>query len=240
MTTSWICHRGIRENGLIENTLEAFKLAVDRGFRVLETDLRLTQDGHIVLSHDPDFKRTLGDKRRIQDMSRAAIEALKASNGQKILFLDRFLDEFPDCAYVFDVKPETSRATLEALRAYLSQRADDTESRVTFLLWRSRDIPFVSSQFPKACRFAGENECRRAGVSVIFFGGWLAGIKQGLVYSVPPVFAGRYLFNASMVRRYHDLGALILGYLPRDISDAKAALDAGFDKILSDGIFINE
>ena len=151
MTTSWICHRGIRENGLIENTLEAFKLAVDRGFRVLETDLRLTQDGHIVLSHDPDFKRTLGDKRRIQDMSRAAIEALKASNGQKILFLDRFLDEFPDCAYVFDVKPETSRATLEALRAYLSQRADDTESPLVAKSRYSFCIQPVSQGLP-LCR----------------------------------------------------------------------------------------
>lgn len=45
-------HRGAR--GLApENTLAAFKIALDLGVSTLETDLAVTKDGVVVLSHDP-------------------------------------------------------------------------------------------------------------------------------------------------------------------------------------------
>ena len=239
MSPVWICHRGVRDTGFIENTLEAYQEAVRRGFRVLETDLRVTTDGHIVLSHDPDLDRVGDDVRHIKDMSRSDLEKIRLPNGQKILFLDQFLKEFPDCQYVFDVKPETSRRTLETLVKFLAARSDEVAARVTFLLWRTEDISFVSEFFPASRRFAGERECQRAGVSILFFGGCFSGVKPGIVYSIPPVFAGRYLFTRETVERYHRLGAKVLAYLPRHADDAKAALEAGFDEILSDGVLLN-
>lgn len=45
-------HRGAR--GLLaENTLESFARALDIGVTTLETDLAITRDDHVVLSHDP-------------------------------------------------------------------------------------------------------------------------------------------------------------------------------------------
>jgi len=41
-----------------ENTLEAFRGAIELGCSHLETDLRLTRDGQIVLIHDPSLERT--------------------------------------------------------------------------------------------------------------------------------------------------------------------------------------
>ena len=48
-----IAHRGASADAP-ENTLEAFKLAVDQGADMIETDLHLTKDGAIVLVHDPE------------------------------------------------------------------------------------------------------------------------------------------------------------------------------------------
>jgi glycerophosphoryl diester phosphodiesterase len=45
-------HRGARGH-LPENTLPAFELAITQGVATLETDLALTKDGHLVLTHDP-------------------------------------------------------------------------------------------------------------------------------------------------------------------------------------------
>jgi len=47
-------HRGVM-SGAPENTLAAFKLAVDMGFEWIEVDVRLTKDGHHVVFHDGDL-----------------------------------------------------------------------------------------------------------------------------------------------------------------------------------------
>jgi glycerophosphoryl diester phosphodiesterase len=52
-----IAHRGA-PGELPENTLASFARALDQGANVLETDLRFTQDGAIVLFHDATLDRT--------------------------------------------------------------------------------------------------------------------------------------------------------------------------------------
>ena len=53
-----IAHRG-ESNDAPENTLPAYKLAVDRGFGS-ECDLYLSKDGRVFTFHDSDLKRTTG------------------------------------------------------------------------------------------------------------------------------------------------------------------------------------
>jgi glycerophosphoryl diester phosphodiesterase len=52
-----IAHRGASRDAP-ENTLEAFALAVEQGADMIETDLHLTEDGEIVLVHDPEIGDT--------------------------------------------------------------------------------------------------------------------------------------------------------------------------------------
>ena len=54
----WVAaHRGWCEK-YPENTMLAFEKAIDLGVDQLETDLRMTRDGAIVLMHDADVART--------------------------------------------------------------------------------------------------------------------------------------------------------------------------------------
>ncbi len=56
-------HRGAR--GLApENTLAAFRAALDIGVSTLETDLAVTRDGVLVLTHDPQLNPALDARRR--------------------------------------------------------------------------------------------------------------------------------------------------------------------------------
>src|SRR5437868_5623824 len=41
-----------------ENTMPAFELAVEQGVDVLEMDVQLTRDGHLIVMHDEDGART--------------------------------------------------------------------------------------------------------------------------------------------------------------------------------------
>ncbi|KAK6217592.1 glycerophosphoryl diester phosphodiesterase [Colletotrichum tabaci] len=61
-----IAHRGFKAL-YPENTLLAFRGALDAGAHALETDLHLTRDGVVVLSHDGNLKRCFGVDRRISE-----------------------------------------------------------------------------------------------------------------------------------------------------------------------------
>ena len=51
-----MAHRGFSLDGL-ENSMAAFRAAVDLGFRHLETDVHTTADGVLVLFHDKTLDR---------------------------------------------------------------------------------------------------------------------------------------------------------------------------------------
>lgn len=53
-----VCHRGLATMGLPENTLTAFRDAKDKGWKWVETDIRMTSDGVWVCLHDESINRT--------------------------------------------------------------------------------------------------------------------------------------------------------------------------------------
>lgn len=71
-----IAHRGYKY-AFPENTMGAFRGAVKAGSNAIETDIHLSKDGVVVLSHDPDLKRCFGQKEKIIDCDWAYLETLK-------------------------------------------------------------------------------------------------------------------------------------------------------------------
>jgi glycerophosphoryl diester phosphodiesterase len=69
-----IAHRGASADAP-ENTLAAFRLAIDEGADGLECDLRMSADGVIVISHDDSLKRTHAQPVRIDGATAAALAA---------------------------------------------------------------------------------------------------------------------------------------------------------------------
>ncbi|KAF2005760.1 tubulin-domain-containing protein [Amniculicola lignicola CBS 123094] len=61
-----IAHRGYKAK-FPENTMGAFKGAVEVGAQAIETDVHLSKDGVVVLSHDKDLKRCFGRQEKIID-----------------------------------------------------------------------------------------------------------------------------------------------------------------------------
>ena len=76
-------HRGDRIHGL-ENTMTAFRLAVEAGVDMIETDVRMTADGQLVLMHDETVDRTTDGTGYVKDLTLVQIKKLNAavnSNG---------------------------------------------------------------------------------------------------------------------------------------------------------------
>lgn len=78
-STRLIAHRGAHDhaNGLIENTLPAFKRAYEIGCWGIELDVRSTADKVLVVHHDLDLNRLWGKPIRIADINFAALRELE-------------------------------------------------------------------------------------------------------------------------------------------------------------------
>ncbi len=61
-----IAHRGYKAK-FPENTMASFKGAVEAGTHALETDVHVTKDEVVILSHDPSLKRCYGVDKKIKD-----------------------------------------------------------------------------------------------------------------------------------------------------------------------------
>lgn len=79
-----------------ENTLEAFRAAIELGVDQLETDIHLTKDGHLVLIHDNTVDRTTNGTGRVCDMTLEQLQALDLGNGAKIPTLQQLMELVKD------------------------------------------------------------------------------------------------------------------------------------------------
>lgn len=67
-----------------ENTLSAFRKAIDLNADYVEFDLHLTRDNEIVICHDADTLRTTGIKKVIKETTLEELQKLDAGQGEKI------------------------------------------------------------------------------------------------------------------------------------------------------------
>ncbi len=233
----WISHRGYHAQAL-ENTRPAFDAAIQAGFTHLETDLRTTADGQIVLHHDSELLRTFSSSLIIEKTSLSELLSLSTPRGHTLLTFEAFIEYYAGFSWTFDIKPESAGPTLHALQQWAKRKKAESwlYDQARFLCWSPRAERYLRQLFPKAKTVARETECYRAGLAVFSSMPWLGAIKSGRTYSIPRYFAGRDLFTEDFARAYHKRGARLLAYLPAQDADAKAALSAGFDEILTNGL----
>ncbi|QGA13009.1 hypothetical protein EYB26_000654 [Talaromyces marneffei] len=86
-------HRGFNKI-YPENTLEAFQAAIDVGCHGLETDVQISRDGVVVISHDPTLIRCFGINKKINECDweyLSTLETIREPRG-KMLRLSDFLE----------------------------------------------------------------------------------------------------------------------------------------------------
>jgi glycerophosphoryl diester phosphodiesterase len=126
-----IAHRGASAHAP-ENTLAAFRRALDDGADGLEFDVRLASDGVPVVIHDATLKRTAGRKGGIASLSSSALAEIDVGSWfnrrhpararqdyarERIATLARVLDEFAPRSRALYVELKCSRADAFLLAA---------------------------------------------------------------------------------------------------------------------------
>lgn len=84
LKNSVIAHRGIYDNKkTIENTISAFKKAINKGYAI-EFDLHLTKDKKVIVFHDDKLERLTDVRGYIKDKTLDELNKIRLINGESI------------------------------------------------------------------------------------------------------------------------------------------------------------
>lgn len=88
-------HRGGRMEH-DENTMQAFMASDRAGYTSYETDVRITKDGHMIITHDSSLERTTNGSGAVEDKTLAELKALETKKGNKLITLDELVQFLKD------------------------------------------------------------------------------------------------------------------------------------------------
>lgn len=120
-----IAHRGgVVENLHPENSPASVAEAIERGYWMVEVDIRETKDGKAIVQHDPDFQRFYNDPRRVEEMTLAEVKKLRSKPGNEApLTLEEMLRRCQqgNLKLMLDTKAPHSEGFLSQIESTLKQ-----------------------------------------------------------------------------------------------------------------------
>ena len=88
----YYAHRGLHGDGVPENSLLAFRKAMDAGYG-MELDVHLLKDGELAIIHDSSLKRTAGANVSVENLTSQELKAYSLQGtDEKIPLLSQVLD----------------------------------------------------------------------------------------------------------------------------------------------------
>ena len=99
-------HRGLHGNGLPENSMAAFKAALDHGYGI-ELDIHLLADGNLAVIHDSALKRTTGQDGNVEDLTTEQLAHYKLEGTEETIPTFRQLLDLYDgkAPLIVELKP---------------------------------------------------------------------------------------------------------------------------------------
>lgn len=149
---SWsYAHRGLHTKDVPENSMEAFRRAVEAGYGI-EMDVHLLADGKLAVIHDASLKRTAGVDKLIEDLTADDLSAYKLEGtGECIpLFTDVLKTVDGKVPLVVEIKTEKNnhKALTEAVCAVLK----DYNGMFCVESFDPRAIAYVRKHYPDFVR----------------------------------------------------------------------------------------
>jgi len=229
-----------------ENTLDAFRGAVEAGADGLELDVHLTADGHVVVIHDATVDRTTGGSGAVAGATLDALRGMDAGHGFSpdagrtypyrgrglgVPTLAEVLEEFPDVVVNIDIK-EIQRGEEEAVLEVL--RNAGAEGRA-LVVSQHHGVVRRLRELSGGCVATGASRWE-IGVfcllSVLRLEGLLSPDYAAL--QVPVDYRGKTLVTRRFVEAAHARGVRVDAWTINDPAEMHRLLDLGVDVVMTD------
>ncbi len=221
-----------------ENTVEAFRAAVDMGYRYLETDVHATRDGRLVAFHDTVLDRVTDRAGEIGSLTWDQVRRVRVAGRLSIPTLAELLAAFPDARFNIDCKADRAVEPLAAELVRLA--ATDRVLVSSFSPTRLRRLRRLLPQVPTAVSSRAAAQLRFApSLSAV------PAIRRlidspGVALQLPThtVVAGRRVtvITAQLVQTAHRSGRQVHAWTIDDRAEIERLIDLGVDGIFTDRI----
>ncbi len=238
-----IAHRG--GAGLApENTMPAFLNAYRMGVDVLEMDVHLTKDGHLVVIHDSTVDRTTNGHGKVRDMTLAEIKSLDAGyrftkdggktfpfrgKGITIPTLDEVMSAFPDARLNIEIKPD-DEAAADKLAALV--KAHHAENRVLVLSFHSKPLARFRYLMPNVATAASKSEIKLFWLMDKLYM-WRIFRPKPDALQIPLKWGKYRIYSPGLVRDAHKMGMQVHVWTVDDQQEMKRLIGQGVDGIIT-------
>jgi glycerophosphoryl diester phosphodiesterase len=234
-------HRGARLE-LPENTLPAFRRALELGADALELDCHMTRDGIIVVSHDETGSRMANVARELRASAFADVREWDvgwgftddaggrpfANAGYRIPALSELLEALPDARLNIDAKQQEPNMIGNLLRTI---RAHGAEERVHLASFWMKNLGRIRAAGYRGGTSLGPKEVvhmRFAPTAVLRL------MSRGTRAQIPRHQGPIRLDDASFIAKCHALGVAVDYWTINDPDEARLLIERGADGIVTD------
>lgn len=239
-----IAHRGA--SGLYpENTILAIREAHDNGADLIEIDVKLTQDGHVVLFHDISVDRITNGGGRLDKLTLVQVQSLDAGfkftrdNGQtfpfagqglKIPLLSEVLAELPNAHFQIELKDNSYALPLKVLEVVRSHRAFERTQIATAF---GRLLAFISKVEPQAVLTHSAFDAIKFVVCAAFLYAYRPHFHAGFIDLPLRLFHHRHMVSRaiSLAARH---GLKVRAYTVNDLDRIKCLVNMGVQGFFTD------
>ena len=230
----WIAHRGAGKLAP-ENTLAAFRLGAAHGWRMLECDVKLAQDGVPFLLHDATLERTTSGHGTAGDHPWAQLAQLDAGGWHSRQYAGEPLPTLQNAA-------RWSRANGVLLNLEIKpspgqdERTGQAVAEHVAALWADAPAPPLLTSFSVPALQAARRAAPDQPLGLLLDAlppDW-RDTAQSL--ACVALVCRHTLWTPALVAEAKALGLRCLSYTVNDVAEARRLIDLGTDGIISDAV----
>ena len=216
-----------------ENTITAFKLAIDQGADAIELDAKLTSDGHVVVIHDDSVDRTTNGNGNVKSLTLAEIQRLDAGSKFPPFFKPEII---PSLEQVFEIIGRKILINVE-LTNYSSPKDDLVDKVVGLVKKFNFEDSVLLSSFNLIALIQARKLLEKVPLGLLIYAGLAdVALRSKLVGFGPRLdLHSSYLdVTSHLIQTAHQVKCQVHAYTVNQPEHIKELFECGVDGIFTD------
>ena len=229
----WVAHRGAGKLAP-ENTMAAFRLGAQHGYRMFECDAKLSADGVVFLMHDATLDRTTNGTGTGGDRPWSELSQLDAGGWHSRAYAGEPLPTLESLARFCIANDHFLNIEIKPTPG-VEQRTGEVVAAQAARLFAGRTPPLLTSFRPESLLGAMQAapQLPRGLLLDTLWDGWF---DHAVKLQCVALVCNHALWDAALVRKAKDAGLRCLSYTVNDEWAAQRLLALGTDAVITDRV----